>query len=274
VAGQDVAEDHDGVFRIVRGVATDRVISTVDVEACHGHKSNHRHFDGYKAHLSVDPDSELIDEVTATAANRPDRDAVEDLIGHCRDDPVKPVVVGDSAYADGATRQKMAGDGFEGRAKCPPVRNSTGGYTKEHFDIDLGSQRVTCPAGHGAPIRYSRRGDGKASFKPHCAHCPLRDQCTPSRRGRTISIHPQEPLLHQARTEQKTPEWQAAYRADRPTVERKIAHLVRRGWGARPARTRGKRRVNTDLHLRAAALNWARLAVLGLYRHHAGWAIS
>jgi hypothetical protein len=42
VAGQDVAEGDDGVFRIVRGVARDRVISTVDPEARHGHKSQNR----------------------------------------------------------------------------------------------------------------------------------------------------------------------------------------------------------------------------------------
>ena len=80
VAGQDVAEGDDGVFRIVRGVAKDRVISTVDPEARHGHKSRNRRFDGYKAHLSIDPDSELIDEVAVTAANTPDRDAVDELV--------------------------------------------------------------------------------------------------------------------------------------------------------------------------------------------------
>jgi hypothetical protein len=47
------------------------MISTVDPEARHGHKSRNRHFDGYKAHLSIDPDSELIDEIVATAANTP-----------------------------------------------------------------------------------------------------------------------------------------------------------------------------------------------------------
>jgi hypothetical protein len=206
-----------------------------------------RHFDGYKAHISVDPDSEIIDEVATTAANTPDRDAVEDLVGHLQDSPDKPVVVGDSAYADGATRAHMAEEGYDLRSKCPPVRSSTGGYTKEQFDIDLDANRVTCPAGHSAPIRFSARGEGKASFKPHCAHCPLRDLCTPSRRGRTISIHPQEPLLQQARAEQKTSRWQAAYRADRPVVERKISHFVRRAWGGRRARTRGRRRVHTDV---------------------------
>ena len=73
VAGQDVEQGKDGVFRIARKTAKDRVISTVDTQARHGHKSRNRRFDGYKAHLSVDPDSELIDEVAATPANTPDR---------------------------------------------------------------------------------------------------------------------------------------------------------------------------------------------------------
>lgn len=274
VAGQDVAEGDDGVFRIVRGVAKDRVISTVDTEARHGHKSRNRHFDGYKAHISVDPDSELIDEVAATAANTADRDAVEALTSHLDSETERPVIVGDSAYADGATRAGMAERGLELRSKCPPVRNSTGGYTKDDFDVDSDQHRVTCPAGHVAPIRFSSPGDGKASFKARCAHCPLKEHCTPSKRGRTISIHPQEPLLQAARAEQASPDWQAAYRADRPVVERKIAHLVRRPWGGRKARTRGRQRVNTDLHLRAAALNWARLAVLGLHHNGGNWAIS
>ena len=44
-------------------VARDRLISTVDVEARHGHKSRARTFDGYKSHLGVDPDDELITNV-------------------------------------------------------------------------------------------------------------------------------------------------------------------------------------------------------------------
>ncbi len=123
-------------------------------------------------------------------------------------------------------------------------------------------------------IRPSTTGGGKASFKPHCRHCPLRDQCTPSHRGRTITIHPQEAFLQHARAEQSDPDWIACYRHDRPTVERKISHFVRRAWGGRKARTRGRRRVATDLDTRAAALNWSRLAVLGLRRRPTGWQIA
>jgi hypothetical protein len=274
VAGQDVAEGEDGRFRIVRGVARDRVISTVDVEARHGHKSRNRRFDGYKAHLSIDPDSELIDEVVATPANTPDRDAVADLLASHAGSEDKPTVMGDSAYADGATREHLDEAGFELAAKSPPVRNTTGGFTKERFDVDLAAGTVSCPAGHTVPVRPSADGGGKASFKPHCRHCPLRDQCTPSHRGRTITIHPQEAFLQAARAAQTDPDWIARYRNDRPTVERKISHFVRRAWGGRRARTRGGRRVATDLDTRAAALNWARLATLGLHRTPTGWSTA
>jgi hypothetical protein len=49
VAGQDVEQGEDEVFRIAQRVARDRVISTVDTQARHGHKSRARTFDGYKA---------------------------------------------------------------------------------------------------------------------------------------------------------------------------------------------------------------------------------
>ena len=53
--GQDIEEADDGTFRIARRVAKDRVISTVDPEARHGHKRSARGFDGYKGHISIDP---------------------------------------------------------------------------------------------------------------------------------------------------------------------------------------------------------------------------
>ena len=77
VAGQDVDAGEDGVFRIARRVARDRLISTVDVEARHGHKSRARTFDGYKSHFSVDPDDELITNVAVTAANTADREVID-----------------------------------------------------------------------------------------------------------------------------------------------------------------------------------------------------
>jgi len=48
VTGQDIEETSDGRFRIFDGTAPDRVISTVDPQARHGHKTAAHGFDGYK----------------------------------------------------------------------------------------------------------------------------------------------------------------------------------------------------------------------------------
>ena len=273
VAGQDTQEGDDGVFRIVRGVAKDRIISTVDPEARHGHKSRNRRFDGYKTHLSIDPDSELIDEVAVTPANAPDRDAVDELLEGLSEEEDKPEIFGDSAYADGATRASLTGAGFAVVAKVPPVRNATGLFTKDRFIVDLEDATVTCPAGQRVAVNPTRDGGGRASFKVHCKDCPLRRACTKSRAGRSITIGPHEDLLQVARADQATTEWQARYRADRPKVERKIAHFARRSWGGRHARVRGRRRIATDVDTRASAINWARLAVLGLDYDGARWSV-
>ena len=70
------------------------------------------------------------------------------------------------------------------------------------------------------------------------------------------------------------PEWIDAYRADRPIVERKIAHFARRIWGGRNARCRGLDRISTDVDTRAAAVNLARLATLGVTFNTAGWTLN
>jgi hypothetical protein len=301
VAGQDVEAGADGVFRIARRVARDRLISTVDVEARHGHKSRARTFDGYKSHLSVDPDEELITNVAVTAANTADREVIDELLDQPAadtptgdtesgvDDPAANTgadsgtdsqdegepkdfeVYGDSAYADGATLDEQTRRGHDMRTKVPPVRNANG-YSKDRFSIDLAAGTVTCPAHHTVAIRSGRRRF--ARFGPLCQSCPLRAACTKAGRGRVISIHPQEAALQHAKARQQDPAWQQDYRAYRPVVERKISHFTRRPWGGRKARCRGHKRILTDILARAGAINLARLATLGLQHGPTGWAIA
>lgn len=279
VAGQDVEPDADGRFRIVRKVARDRVLSTVDTQARHGHKSRARTFDGYKTHLSLDPDSELIAEVVVTPANTPDRDAIDELLAgevgkqskDTADDTGQDAgadstltVMGDSAYADGPTLERLGAAGHTVMAKVPPARNATGGFAKDRFDVDLLAGTVTCPAGNTVAIVPVKASGGRAAFGKLCVRCPLQVQCTKARVGRVVMVHPQEQALQTARAAQQTPQWQAAYRAVRPGVERKISHFVRRPWGGRQARCRGQQRILTDVLTRGAALNLARLSLQGL----------
>src|ERR1022692_736821 len=101
VVGQDLDEGEDGVFRIARRVAKDRVISTVDPDARHGHKTSARGFDGYKGHVAVDPDSELITATRVTAGNAGDAGVAAELIADvmtATEAAEAAVVYGDSAY--------------------------------------------------------------------------------------------------------------------------------------------------------------------------------
>jgi hypothetical protein len=89
-----------------------------------------------------------------------------------------------------------------------------------------------------------------------------------------VAIHPHEAELAAARARQGDPAWLADYRATRPRVERKLAHLLRRRHGGRRARVRGLVRVGQDFRLLAAAVNLARFATLGLRSTASGWQVQ
>jgi hypothetical protein len=80
VIGQDIEQTGEGVFRIARRTAPDRVISTVDPEARHGRKSSAHGFDGYKGHVAVDPDSEIITAAEVGDANKGDGEMMPELL--------------------------------------------------------------------------------------------------------------------------------------------------------------------------------------------------
>src|SRR5665811_21174 len=122
-------------------------------------------------------------------------------------------------------------------------------------------------------MRPVKAGGQIAAFGVACAGCALASACTNAKDGRRIRIGIYEPELVRARTAQREPAWRADYRATRPKVERKIGHLMRRRHGGRRARVRGRARVGADFALLAAAVNLARLAVLGLVRSGGTWAV-
>jgi hypothetical protein len=80
VLGQDLEEADDGSFRIARRVAKDRIISTLDPEARHGHKTSARGFDSYKGHAAIDPDSEIITDTEVSPGNVVDGAVAPSLI--------------------------------------------------------------------------------------------------------------------------------------------------------------------------------------------------
>ncbi len=279
VVGQDLEEGEDGAFRIARKVARDRVISTVDPETRHGHKTKARGFDGYKGHVAVDPDSELVTDTVVTPGNAGDASVAADLIDDLVDvtaneDAPEAKVYGDSAYGTGAFQQHLEHADIASGCRTQPPSAPGGFFPKDQFSVDLDGDTVTCPNQVTVSIRRSVDGTGTATFAGHCTGCPLRARCTKARNGRVVRVGVHEAALFRARARQADSEWRADYRATRPKVERKLAHLMRRRHGGRRARVRGRTKVDADFNLLAAAANLARLGVLGLRSTPTGWAVT
>ena len=332
VVGQDLEAGPDNKMRIARRVAVDRVISTADPDARHGRKSTAGGFDGYKGHIAVDPDSELITDTSVTAGNAADASAAAALIKDLTNNHTstgtdsgdstgtdsgdstgtdsgdstgtgdstdssgsgtgsgtggggvcgggadvfagRPVVYGDSAYGSGEFQQFLRDERINSRCRTQKPAGRGGLYSKDRFDVDVHAGAVTCPAGVRVQIRFGRGGDGAARFGAACEGCEQRPLCTEAKGGRTIRVSRHEAVLADARARQTDPAWKHDYRATRPKVERKLAHLKRRWHGGRRARVRGRPKVDADFNLLAAAVNLARLAALGLHSQPQKWAIA
>jgi hypothetical protein len=273
VAGQDVepvegSDGTDGRWRIAQRVAGDRVISTVDPDARHAHKTVQARQDGFKAHLAVEPDTGIITDCALTKASGADTHEAAVGLGLLDGEHEPVTVLADSAYGSGEFRAKLAERGHVDRVKPAPTRSVIlGGFTVDDFTVDHDNRTATCPNGLTRTISRS----GYAIFGAACVSCPLRARCTRSRTGKSLKIRPHDARQRAARQAARDPDWLAEYRQHRPMIERTIAWLTR---GNRKLRYRGTTKNDHWLHHRAAALNLRRLVNLGLCYDGTAWALS
>jgi len=280
VAGQDVepavgSGGGDGRWRIARRTAPDRVVSVVDPEARHIHKNRARHQDGFKGHVSFEPETGLFTAVALTAGSGTGNHEAAVAASLLDGEEGELTVLGDAAYGTGELRGHLQASGHAAVIKPPPLRPAIpGGFTIDDFTIDDQAGTAACPAGRTVTLgRPHADGARQAQFKALCGGCPLRERCTTSKTGRVLTVHPQHTLLTAARHAATDPAWQDEYRRWRPPVERAIAWLVARG--SRRVPYRGVTKNNTWLHHRAAALNLRRLVNLGLTRTSDGtWTLA
>ena len=200
VVGQDLCEDPEGRLVIARRVARDRIISVVDRDARHGHKTAARGFDGYKGHIATDPDSELITATAVTAANAPDARPAPELIADLltadtaaaaaaadttttdttttgttgtagdagevvEDFAGRPTVYGDCAYGSGDFQSLLGEHRINSKCRTQAPQAPAGSFTKDRFSVDLAAATVTLP----------RRGHRRHQLPPRRRrHRPLR----------------------------------------------------------------------------------------------------
>jgi len=200
------------------------VISTVDPETRHMHKSRSSYRDGYKAHVAVEPSTGLITACDLTPANEGDGPTGIALLA----DEAKGLdVLADSAYGSGDSLAKL--DDAEHGILIKPwplARNKHLGddqLNRDDFIIDYIARTVNCPNGTTTHITDK----GSATFGTKCQGCPVRSRCTSAIDGKTFLVGKHDEHLaanrHRWRTDTDLVD---DYRQHRPMVERTIAWLV------------------------------------------------
>jgi IS5 family transposase len=267
VAGQDVEPGAtDGTWRIARRVAADRVISTVDPEARHMHKSVSEYRDGFKAHVAIEPETGIYTACALTPANTADGPTGVSLL----DGEKRGLqVLADSAYGSGEVRVELRSRQHRAAIKAIPLRRAVpGGFDRDDFIVDHRARTATCPAGHTVTIAPK----GAATFGARCRDCPLQARCTTAKDGRVLHVGVNDAELVEARRAWRGGDFAEDYRQWRPMVERSIAWLVARGH--RRVRYRGIERNQLGLAHRVAALNLRRLVNLGLDHNGRRWTLA
>jgi hypothetical protein len=222
---QDLEPDPAGGAKIKKGVAKDRQISIFDSQMRHGRKSSSRTINGFKQHIAIELDSELILATSVRPANEPEFQATDYL---------KPYVIAWGEVVEyQIDRGYLAADWttalFEAnrRVICKPWTSANAGmFSKKKFKIDLVQNEVTCPSKVTAQISGGEKR--LARFTPSdCNACGLKAHCTKSKMGRTINIHKQEVMLQALEKYQSTPEGREAAR-ERVKVEHGLAAVCNR----------------------------------------------
>jgi len=262
---QDIEYKEDGAA-LKQGVSRDRIVSVHDPEMRHGHKSSHKRFDGHKAVIAVDTDSQLITAVGVLPGNAPDCEGALELVEQSEENTGMEVeeTVGDTAYGDGVTRQAFVEAGRKLIARVPK-RPDKVCFPKEDFVIDLKGSTCTCPADQvtQATRHVVTRKDRLG--KEHrvqafvfdadvCRHCGLRASCVSAGegKGRTVTLHPHEALLQEARAFQKSEAFKECNRR-RQVSEHRLARLMQ--LGVRKARYAGRAKTMFQLLIAATVAN-------------------
>jgi hypothetical protein len=253
IQAQDLEPDPSGGGRtcIRQGVAAERRVSVSDPDMRHGRKTKTKRFNGYKRHVAVDLDTNLILAGAVTPANRPEEEAAPALKADIERLQRR---IGELACDRGYIASPVIGELIDDGAEivCKPWVPRNGKlFTKADFKLNLRDRTITCPAGEvervdlGADVEF----DADA-----CAHCSLRAQCTTAAQGsgRSVTIADDELLQQRLRKLMATSSGRERLR-QRVAVEHSLAHLGRRQ--GRRARYRGTRKNLFDVRRAAAVQN-------------------
>lgn len=143
------------------------MISTVDPDTRHAHKSRSSKQDGYKAHIAVEPGTGLITGCELTPGNVDDAVPATDLLAS-ETAPVE--VLADSAYGSADTRTALDGAGHSTVIKPVPLQRAVAGRV-HHRRLHHHTARAPPPAPPTRPCRSAPRATRPSGLAATAIRC-------------------------------------------------------------------------------------------------------
>jgi len=238
-------------------------VSTTDPEAELARSKNGLIDLNYKDHRLVDDAHGVITAVAATTSNVADGTQFPALYEQHRGTTglklAQVTVAGDHHYGTATNYIFCAEEGL--RAHLGEVSANVqerGKLPPSQFVYEPAPDRLRCPQGHYLVAHQDRPEEQLKVYliedPATCAHCALRQQCTQSKRGRSIRRHVQASLVAAARTEANSPAARYNRKRRQHVMEGSFADAVN-NHGAKKARWRGLWRQKIQSWLIAAVQN-------------------
>jgi transposase len=245
----------------------DKIISTVDIDARVAYKSPGNAKKGYKNHIIMDEDSEIILGSTQTPFNVGDQKELLPLVDQIEDKyNLKPEELSaDKVYGTIKIRSGLKDKGIISNINFYNESNEkevVDCYTAKDFAIAEDLLTATCPQGNVSAYRNTviikKSEDGLPYYdfvfdRKHCDHCPLREECLQKIKGKIISkakklrVSSRYDALYADKERTKTPDFQVAMNM-RFKIERRFATQVLHR-GARRSRYIGMKRTSIQINL-------------------------
>ncbi len=217
----------------------------------------------YKEHRMVDDAHGVVTAVAATGSNVPDGSQLPGLHEqHLATTGLKQArvtVAGDHHYGTASNYIYCAQEGLRAHlADASANLEERGKLPLSQFVYEPAQDRLRCPAGHYLVLHQNRPEEQAKVYliedPSQCAGCALREQCTQSKRGRSIQRHVQADLVEEARAEARSPAASYSRKRRRHVREGSFADAFN-NHGAKKARWRGLGRQRIQSWLIAAVQN-------------------
>lgn len=226
-------------------IKSDLIISTVDPDARVAHKSPGVLKRGYKDHIIVDEDSEIILASTTTAFNVGDEKELKSLVQKAtklleKNDLIVQEISADTVYGTIENREYL--NNKEIKTNIPFCKKSIREVTKfslDRFILNEDLTEMTCPAGHVTHDRIEvnshNTNDTDWQFKFNiktCTQCPLKYDCLrikengKPKSSKIFSIPTCYKLIEADRRHNQTAHFKEAYNK-RYRIERRFATMVK-----------------------------------------------